>query len=74
MTPDLMEEGARRMEAHKALLATQTGQTESGGRDAGFSRLHTPGAVSMGNPHVVFFVGREPTDAEVTGGAVRAPG
>ncbi len=30
-------------------------------------RLHTPGAVSMGNPHVVFFVDHEPTDAEVTG-------
>jgi len=30
-------------------------------------RMHTPGAVSMGNPHVVFFVDHEPTDAEVTG-------
>ena len=30
-------------------------------------RLHTPGAVSMGNPHVVFFVDHEPSDAEVTG-------
>ena len=29
--------------------------------------LHTPGAVSMGNPHVVFFVGHEPSDAEVAG-------
>lgn len=29
--------------------------------------LHTPGCVSMGNPHVVFFPDREPTDALVTG-------
>jgi diaminopimelate epimerase len=29
--------------------------------------LHTPGAVSMGNPHVVFFVDREPDDALVRG-------
>ena len=29
--------------------------------------LHTPGAVSMGNPHVVFFVDRAPNDAFVRG-------
>jgi len=29
--------------------------------------LHTPGAVSMGNPHVVFFVDEEPDDALVRG-------
>jgi diaminopimelate epimerase len=29
-------------------------------------RLHTPGAVSMGNPHVVFFVDEEPSDEQVT--------
>jgi diaminopimelate epimerase len=29
--------------------------------------LHTPGAVNMGNPHVVFFVDKEPTDALVKG-------
>jgi len=34
MTPDLMEEGARRAAAHAAALA----QTESGGRAAGFAR------------------------------------
>ena len=28
--------------------------------------LHTPGAVSMGNPHVVFFTDHTPTDAFVT--------
>jgi diaminopimelate epimerase len=29
--------------------------------------LHTPGAVSMGNPHVVFFVGETPDDGFVRG-------
>ncbi|MBI5940839.1 MAG: diaminopimelate epimerase [Caulobacterales bacterium] len=29
--------------------------------------LHTPGAVNMGNPHVVFFVDQEPSDALVRG-------
>lgn len=29
--------------------------------------LHTPGAVNMGNPHVVFFVDEEPSDALVKG-------
>ncbi|HEY0052917.1 MAG TPA: diaminopimelate epimerase [Caulobacteraceae bacterium] len=30
-------------------------------------RLHTPGAVSMGNPHVVFFIDQEMVDADVRG-------
>ena len=29
--------------------------------------LHTPGAVSMGNPHVVFFIDHVPDDAVVRG-------
>lgn len=29
--------------------------------------LHTPGCVSMGNPHVVFFLDRDPDDAQVKG-------
>jgi urea transport system ATP-binding protein len=36
MTPDLMEEGARRAAAHAAVAP---GKTESGGRAAGFARL-----------------------------------
>jgi urea transport system ATP-binding protein len=39
MTPDLLEQGARRVEARLAALAGQTAQTESGGRTAGFGRL-----------------------------------
>jgi len=36
MTPDLLEEGARRAAAHH--IGESTGQTESGGRSAGFGR------------------------------------
>jgi urea transport system ATP-binding protein len=36
MTPDLLEEGARRAAAHR--IAESTGKTESGGREAGFGR------------------------------------
>lgn len=39
MTPELMEQGARRVEAHLAALAVHTGKTESGGRAAGFGRV-----------------------------------
>ena len=39
MTPDLMEAGAQRYE--KAHAPVQTGQTESGGRSAGYGRLAT---------------------------------
>jgi urea transport system ATP-binding protein len=39
MTPDLMEAGAQRYE--KAHAITETGQTESGGRSAGYGRLAT---------------------------------
>jgi urea transport system ATP-binding protein len=39
MTPELMEEGARRVEARMAALAAKTGQTESGGRAAGMGRV-----------------------------------
>ena len=43
MTPDLMEAGAQRYE--KVALAVAPGQTESGGRSAGYGRVHTPGEV-----------------------------
>ena len=45
MTPDLMEEGARRAERLQAPAVA--GQTESGGRAAGFSRIATPGEVDV---------------------------
>ena len=54
MTPDLMEQGARRVEAHTAALAAKSGQTESGGRAAGFSRLHTPGEVDVTHGRILY--------------------
>ena len=54
MTPDLLEQGARRIEAHRAAMASRTGQTESGGRAAGFSRLHTPGEVDVTHGRILY--------------------
>ena len=52
MTPDLFEEGARRVEAH--VLKTAPGKTESGGRAAGFSRLATPGEVDVTHGRILY--------------------
>jgi urea transport system ATP-binding protein len=52
MTPDLMEEGARRLAAHQQ--KEQLGKTESGGRAAGFSRLHTPGEVDVTHGRILY--------------------
>jgi len=52
MTPDLLEEGARRAEAHA--LKVEHGKTESGGRAAGFSRLATPGEVDVTHGRILY--------------------
>jgi len=52
MTPDLLEEGARRVQAHA--LKTGHGKTESGGRAAGFSRLATPGEVDVTHGRILY--------------------
>ncbi|MDZ4361589.1 MAG: ATP-binding cassette domain-containing protein, partial [Variovorax sp.] len=53
MTPDLMEEGAKRLE--RQAIAQATGHaTESGGRQAGFSRLHTPGEVDTTHGRILY--------------------
>ncbi|MBU1350707.1 MAG: urea ABC transporter ATP-binding protein UrtD [Gammaproteobacteria bacterium] len=52
MTPDLMEEGARRIEA--TLAPATVGQTESGGRAAGFSRIATPGEVDVTHGRILY--------------------
>ncbi|SDO30873.1 urea transport system ATP-binding protein [Rhodoferax sp. OV413] len=52
MTPELMEEGARRLAAKEA--APKTGNTESGGRQAGFSRIHTPGEVDITHGRILY--------------------
>jgi urea transport system ATP-binding protein len=53
MTPDLMEEGTRIREAKAAKVAA-TGQTESGGRVAGFSRIATPGEVDITHGRILY--------------------
>ncbi len=52
MTPDLMEEGAQRRE--HLVAATAGGKTESGGRQAGFSRIATPGEVDVTHGRILY--------------------
>jgi len=52
MTPDLMDEGARRVAARRAPEAL--GQTESGGRAAGFSRIAVPGEVDVTHGRILY--------------------
>ena len=52
MTPDLLEAGARRVQAHAQKV--QEGRTESGGRTAGFSRIATPGAVDLTHGRILY--------------------
>ena len=54
MTPDLLEQGAQRVQAHMAALAARTGQTESGGRKAGFSRVVTQGEVDVTHGRILY--------------------
>ncbi len=53
MTPDLLEEGARRVEAHQG--KAEQGKTESGGRAAGFSRVAAaPGVVDTTHGRILY--------------------
>jgi urea transport system ATP-binding protein len=52
MTPDLMEEGARRVSAYGKLAAH--GKTESGGRAAGFGRPVLPGEVDVTHGRILY--------------------
>jgi urea transport system ATP-binding protein len=54
MTPELMEQGAHRLEMHRAAQAAHSGQTASGGRAAGFSRLSTPGEVDVTHGRILY--------------------
>jgi urea transport system ATP-binding protein len=54
MTPDLLEEGAHRVQAHQDLLAARAGQTESGGRSAGFSRVAKAGEVDVTHGRILY--------------------
>ncbi len=51
MTPDLMEQGARRLQAREA-KASQAGG--SGGRSAAFARLATPGEVDVTHGRILY--------------------
>ena len=52
MTPELMEEGARRSQAHAEKVAQ--GKTASGGHDAGFSRIAMPGEVDVTHGRILY--------------------
>ena len=52
MTPDLMEEGARRLQAHALNAAPR--QTESGGRTADYGRPARPGEVDVTHGRILY--------------------
>jgi urea transport system ATP-binding protein len=52
MTPDLLEEGARRAAAYQA--RGPVGETESGGRAAGFSHRVVPGEVDVTHGRILY--------------------
>lgn len=54
MTPELMEQGARRVEAHRAALAALGSRTESGGRAAGYSRRVEAGALDVAHGRILY--------------------
>ena len=54
MTPDLMEQGAQRVEKYQAAQASKGSNTESGGRAAGFSRLAIPGEVDITHGRILY--------------------
>ena len=52
MTPDLMEQGAKRLQALSE--PTTSGKTESGGREAGFSRIAHSGQVDTAHGRILY--------------------
>jgi urea transport system ATP-binding protein len=54
MTPDLLEQGAKRVEARMANLVARKGDTESGGRSAGFSRVHAEGEIDVTHGRILY--------------------
>jgi urea transport system ATP-binding protein len=55
MTPDLLEDGARRAQAHRE--RTLRGRTESGGRQAGFGRPAVAGEVDVTHGRILYLEG-----------------
>ena len=54
MTPDLLEQGAQRIEQRRAALQTNRANTESGGRNAGIGRIATPGEVDITHGRILY--------------------
>ena len=54
MTPDLLEQGARRAEQRQAAFVTGTSNTESGGRNASAGRIVTPGEVDTTHGRILY--------------------
>jgi urea transport system ATP-binding protein len=54
MTPELLEAGAQRRQALEQAQAAKANQTESGGRAAGFSRIHTQGEVDVTHGRILY--------------------
>ena len=54
MTPELMEQNASHAEAYLAAHPAKTGNTESGGRAAAFSRLAIPGEVDTTHGRILY--------------------
>jgi urea transport system ATP-binding protein len=57
MTPELMEQGAQRLEASRAALAAKAGQTESGGRSAGIGRVVKDREVDVTHGRILYLEG-----------------
>ena len=55
MTPDLQAQGTQRLQALK--VHTASGATESGGREAGFSRIALPGGVDTTHGRILYLEG-----------------
>ena len=54
MTPDLLEQGARRIQGRLAALEAIKGNTESGGRSASNSRVSTSGEVDITHGRILY--------------------
>ncbi|MEO6017452.1 MAG: urea ABC transporter ATP-binding protein UrtD [Polaromonas sp.] len=54
MTPDLLEQGARRVQERMAHLDAGKNNTESGGRSASGSRVATPGEVDVTHGRILY--------------------
>jgi urea transport system ATP-binding protein len=54
MTPDLLEQGAQRVQARMAALHDTPHNTESGGRAAGFGRVHQAGEVDVTHGRILY--------------------